>query len=158
MTVATTNTNQPVSGRVVYTPSRSGNVPTTQGPTYSYTRTVGGTGGASGGGTSAPRRWAARIEAEPRRVPTRNGIPSFLGSRTVLMGSWAVAMAIVTLDEWKNNGIFPRPARLWSTTLFYGLLALASMVEVIVPIVNALAIGYTFTLLWNYFNKQGQFS
>jgi hypothetical protein len=74
------------------------------------------------------------------------------------MGAWFVSMAMIGFDEWRNNGILPRPARLWATTLFYGLLAVVSLVDALVPIVNALAIGYSIMLIWQYFNGAGQFS
>jgi hypothetical protein len=72
--------------------------------------------------------------------------------------AWIVAMILVGFDEWKNNGILPRPVRLWDTSLVYGILVLLGFVDVMVPIANALAIGYTIVLLWQYFNGQGQFT
>jgi hypothetical protein len=64
---------------------------------------------------------------------------------------WIIAMFIVGFDEWHNLGILPRPARLWDTSLFYGLLTIAGFVDLMVPLVNALAIGYTVVLLMQYY-------
>jgi hypothetical protein len=86
-----------------------------------------------------------------------SGIPAFLGNREVIFGSWAVAMALVSWDEWKNNGILPRPYRLWDTTLLYGGLCLLSIVDALVPIANALAIGYTIALMYEFFTGGGDF-
>lgn len=60
-------------------------------------------------------------------------------------------MITVSFDEWHNLGILPRPARLWDTSLFYGLLVLLGFVDAMVPIVNAFAIGYTLVLLYQYY-------
>ena len=76
----------------------------------------------------------------------------------VIFGCWAVAMALVSWDEWSNNGILPRPARLWSTTMVYGGLALISVVDGLVPIANAFAIGYTIVLMYEGFTGAGNFS
>jgi hypothetical protein len=66
-------------------------------------------------------------------------------------------MVLVGFDEWKNNGILPRPVRLWDTSIVYGLLTLMGFIDIMLPIANALAIGYTIVLLWQYYNGSGQF-
>lgn len=66
--------------------------------------------------------------------------------------SWVVAMVIIGFDEWHNLHILPRPKRLWNTSLFYGLLTLVSVADIVVPIANAFAVGYTLTLLYQYYN------
>jgi hypothetical protein len=67
-------------------------------------------------------------------------------------------MVLIAFDEWHNNHIMPRPSRFWYSSIVYAGLALASFIPGILPIVNALAMGYTFMLLWQYFNGSGQFS
>lgn len=99
-----------------------------------------------------------RVTSEPRQVKIPSALPNFLGNRTVLVAAWAISMVVVGVDDWRNNNIMPRPSRLWAVSLFFFLLALASIVDAIVPIVNALAIGYTLMLIWNYFTKAGQFA
>jgi hypothetical protein len=165
---------QPIEGRVI-PPSRNNNAPRTE---YVYVQNKGtgqnqtqGTPRTSQGDTTSrtriaqrvrginETRWANRIAGEPRQATTPPfGLPRFLGNRTVLASAWLVSMAVVGYDEWKRNHIFPRPYRLWWVSLFYGLLALASFVDALVPLVNALAVGYTIMLVWQYFNGQGQFA
>jgi hypothetical protein len=95
----------------------------------------------------------------PQQNPTANiprGMPQFLRSgpinnRSVVFNAWMIAMIVVGFDEWHNLGILPRPARLWDTSLVYGLLVMLGFVDAMVPIANALAIGYTFQLIWQYF-------
>lgn len=84
-------------------------------------------------------------------------LPAWLADRRLVIASWAVAMVLVTLDEHRSGYLLPRPARLWSATLLYGLLAAAGSVEVIVPIVNVLAIGYTIAVGMQYFEHTGMF-
>lgn len=96
------------------------------------------------------------INVDNRSVPKY--MPRWLGNQRILGASWMVAMVIVGFDEWHNLGILPRPARLWDTSIVYGLLALAGIVDIMVPIVNAFAIGYTIMLLWQYYNGTGQFA
>jgi len=69
-----------------------------------------------------------------------------------------VAMATIAVDEWKRNHIFPRPSRLWWTTLTFGILGLLAMSELMAPLAGALAVGYAIALLWQYYNGSGQFT
>jgi len=104
-------------------------------------------------------RWSLRWRpGPPRHASTPAGIPAWLGNERLVGYAWIMSMIIVSFDEWHNNNILPRPARLWYTSLVYGMLALVGMVDVTIPLVNALAIGYTITLLWQYYNKTGQFA
>jgi hypothetical protein len=111
---------------------------------------------------SAPANLGQRaINAVPysaRSVSVPNGVPRFLGNRPVLFYSWMAALVIVIFDEWHTNHILPRPARLWYTTLVYAILAMVSTFDPVVPITNALGLGYTFTLLYQYYNDSGQFA
>jgi hypothetical protein len=95
---------------------------------------------------------------EHRQTTGPPGMPAWLGNQRVIVFAWFAAMMIISWDEWHNNGILPRPARLWYTSLFYGILALAGFITSIIPLLNALAIGYTIMLLWQYYNKGGQFA
>jgi hypothetical protein len=92
------------------------------------------------------------------KVKTPHGVPSAFGNAQIIGYAWITSMILVGFDEWKNNGILPRPVRLWDTSIVYGLLALLALIPPIVPIANALAIGYTIVLLWQFYNGQGQFS
>jgi hypothetical protein len=106
---------------------------------------------AYGGG----RRWSVpqQIKVQtPRHVPSAFGNAQFIGY------AWITSMILVGFDEWKNNGILPRPVRLWDTSLVYGLLAILAFIPAAVPLANALAIGYTIVLLWQFYNGQGQFN
>lgn len=85
-------------------------------------------------------------------------IMSFLTHPHLISGAWMVSMAIVSVDEWKRNHIFPRPSRLWWTTMTYALLGALSISQFMAPLAGALAIGYTITLLWQYYNGTGQFT
>lgn len=68
------------------------------------------------------------------------------------MASWIAAMALVTYDEYKTYQVkLPRPARLWKTSLLYFVLALASQADPMVPLTNALAMGFAFTLGYRTF-------
>lgn len=92
------------------------------------------------------------------KVSVPQGLPQWLGSQRILGASWMAAMIIIGFDEWHNLGILPRPIRLWDTSTVYGILALVGIVDALVPLVNALAIGYTIMLLWQYYNGSGQFA
>lgn len=77
----------------------------------------------------------------------------FLAHRTTILWMWVTSMAIISADEWKSNHIFPRPGRLWAATRFFALLAALSMIDMMVPLANALAVGYTIMLLWDFFGS-----
>jgi len=84
-----------------------------------------------------------------------NSLPSWLkgsvNNRAIVFNMWIIAMIIVGFDEWHNLNVLPRPARLWDTSLLYGLLIIAGFVDAAVPIANLLAIGFTISLLIKYF-------
>lgn len=92
------------------------------------------------------------------RVQTPRGVPSAFGNAQIIGYAWITSMILVGFDEWKNNGILPRPVRLWDTSIVYGLLALLALIPPVTPMANALAIGYTIVLLWQFYNGQGQFN
>lgn len=87
-----------------------------------------------------------------------NSLPEAMRSRQVIFYSWLVAMIVVGYDEYHVNKILPRPVRFWDTSLTYGLLLTASSIEALVPVLNVLAVGYTITLIYQYYNGSGQFS
>lgn len=91
------------------------------------------------------------------RVNVPTGVPSFLGTRTIILMAWAMSMAMVSLDEWHTYHILPRPARLWYTSLTYFLLAIVATFDVAVPMVNLFAIGYTIAVAYNYYQGNGGF-
>lgn len=126
-----------------------------EAPKGSYSGPSGGTGMREGSGYNWLKGYLA---AQPRNAPTPKGIPRFLGNQKIIVYSWLVAMVAVGFDEWHNNGILPRPVRLWDTSLVFGLLALLGFIEPITPIANALAIGYVIVLIWQYYGGSGQFA
>jgi hypothetical protein len=91
-------------------------------------------------------------------VPAQNPVArsrisaGVFNNRSVVFNAWIVAMILIGFDEWHNLGILPRPARLWDTTIVYGLLTMLGFVDIMVPIANALAVGYTIALLYQYYN------
>lgn len=94
-------------------------------------------------------RFVNRLPSQSRYVNIQG--PRILADRATILYAWAISMAIVGWDEWHNLHILPRPARLWDTSLFYGLLVLFSVADALVPIANAFAVGYTLTLLYQYY-------
>lgn len=145
-----TRGGRPVEGRVVTSPARQGGG---SGPRTEYVY-------VQGAGSQEPARSQRRLSWTPGpagRAQVPRGVPGFMGNRGVIFGTWAVAMAVVTWDEWSVNNILPRPARLWDTTWVYAGLALLSVFDMLVPIANALALGYTLVLLYQFFSKKGQF-
>jgi hypothetical protein len=123
---------------------------------YTYLpRNDQGGGDGGGGGPSMARRLAGQ-PIQQVRVP--KNVPQFLGNARIIGYAWLAAMIMIGFDEWHNNGILPRPKRLWGASLVYGVLALVGMVDAMVPIANAFAIGYLIMLIWQFYNGQGQFS
>lgn len=116
---------------------------------------------------SAPRSFDysnSRIYGLMQRAPggsqpvnVQKPFPKFLGSRALILLSWVAAMIMVSLDEWHTYHILPRPARLWYTTLTYGLLAVVSTIEIAVPLTTMLAIGFTIAVAYQYYTGTGQF-
>lgn len=99
-----------------------------------------------------------RVPDQARYVSVPKPLPQFLGARPIIFYSWIGAIILVCFDEWHTNNILPRPSRLWYTTLVYGMLTMLSIVDPLVGIANALAMGYTITLYYQYFNSSGQFT
>lgn len=113
--------------------------------------------GGPGGSGRAQRMFVDWIPGQVRQTAVPKGLPRFLGDRGTIFYAWMIAMAIVGWDDWHNYKILPRPRRLWDTSLLYGLLALLSLADAVVPLANVFAVGYAMTLLWNYYNGAGQF-
>jgi hypothetical protein len=111
----------------------------------------GNVSSAVSGGTGIVTR-----ESQSTRPPF--GLPGWMGNRRIITAAWVSSMIIVGFDDWKNHGVLPRPSRLWYSSVVYGILALLSMAEPLVPICNALAVGYAVTLLWQYYNGTGAFA
>jgi hypothetical protein len=115
-----------------------------------------GPGGPGPGGSAWARARGVynRVPAMPGRAANPS-VPrglGFLNQRPVVFSMWMIAMITVGFDEWHNNNILPRPARLWDTSLLYGMLVLFGFVDPLVPLANAFAIGYTLVLLYQYYN------
>jgi hypothetical protein len=106
----------------------------------------------------APDKPPPQQQQQRQQVSMPKGVPAILGNRSVIFSSWAVSMVVVCFDEWHNYHILPRPARLWYTSLTFGLLVLASIPDALVPLANAFAIGFTIMLIWQYYNGSGQFA
>lgn len=109
---------------------------------------------ASTGGGPRSNTIRSKLYSPPANkvVKTPVGVPNFLGNRAIIINTWIIAMLIISYDEWHNLSIFPRPARLWKATEAYGLLYLFSLIDALVPLANAFAIGYTIVLLYQYYN------
>ena len=127
-------------------------------------------GGGGGGGSAAtteppdlggrPKTFIMRLGSLPphKEVPVKTKGFKWLGNQRIIVIAWAVAMATISVDEWNRNGILPRPSRLFWATLFYGMLGIVSYIDVLLPLCNVLAIGYSIMLIWQYYNKTGQFA
>jgi hypothetical protein len=137
-----------LEGKVVRSPSQERRSPPRT--EYVYVQDKGSGGGQQRGWLSYNPR-----QSQQARVPS--GVPPFLGNRAVIFGTWAVSMALVGADEWRTNHILPRPLRLWETTLVFAGLAILSMIDAMVPLANAFAIGYTIVLLYQFFTGGGNF-
>lgn len=114
----------------------------------------------SGGGrmTRFNGRTASFVaQGAAQHVQVPKGIPGIFGNQTVIIMAWMIALAIIFYAEWKEHHILARPKRLWFTSLVYGILCVVGMVEALVPLATALAVGYTIVLGWQFFNEQGQF-
>jgi hypothetical protein len=94
--------------------------------------------------------------SQPVNLP--KPLPKMLGQRPIIFYSWMVAIILVGYDEWHTLGIIPRPSRFWETSLLYALLIMLSIPDAMVPLANALALGYTLYLVWQYFGGSGQFT
>jgi|HubBroStandDraft_1064217.scaffolds.fasta_scaffold71024_3 hypothetical protein len=103
-------------------------------------------------------RVAGLVSGGAQQVNVPKPLPAFLGNSSVILVMWLAAMALISADEWRSNHILPRPARLWYTTLVYGILAITGNSNVLLPLATVLAIGYTIVLGYQFFNKTGQFS
>jgi hypothetical protein len=147
-----TSGDRPLEGKV-YSPSRRTGTPNPPRTEYVLVTPKDNSGG------DRARRWSAsfsgRAGSGGRPLQTGSG---FFSNRGLVTYAWLAAMAIIAYDEWHNNHILPRPARLWGTSVVYMLLGAGSMIDAAVPLVNALAIGYVFTLLWQLYNQEGQFT
>jgi hypothetical protein len=123
-------------------------------------RTTASQTGGQGQGQAGPGSRQPQSQQAPT-APFMKGLPQpvrvFLGNRQTLFYAWIVAMILVGFDDWHSYQILPRPSRFWYTSLTYGLLGIAASVDMMVPICNALGVGYTITLLWQYYNGSGQF-
>lgn len=155
----------------VYSPGTSPAAQQNFYQTYN-TRTIGGTGGGGGGYTPPPSGGGGggfnyggsylynqfqRMPGGGQRVTVPSGVPKFLGGRQIILFTWIACMMMVSLDEWHTHHVLPRPARLWYTSLTYGLLALLSLFDSAVPLVNLFAIGFTISVAYDYYNGTGQF-
>jgi hypothetical protein len=84
-------------------------------------------------------------------------LPRFLAARPYLFFLWVAAMGMVAFDEWHSFHILPRPARLWYTSITFFILALISISDRLVPIVNIYATGLVIVLGYQYYQGTGQF-
>lgn len=105
----------------------------------------------------AKSMWS-RLGSKATTVSVPAPLPRQLGQRPIIFYAWLIAIVLVCFDEWHVNNTLPRPARLWYTTLVYAILTMASIVDPLVGIANALALGYTVVLLYQYYTDGGQFT
>jgi|SRR5215469_12133661 len=124
---------------------------------YVPVETGGGGPGFFNRNTQRVRSFAS-AHTDHSTITVPRGLPPALATKKVIVYSWAASMAIISWDEWHNNKILPRPSRLWYATAFYLILVVFGMTQWTAAIANALAIGYTIMLAWQYFNGEGQFA
>lgn len=158
-----------------YLPARRGSSPvrtrqSTTGPpvyySYNYNNTYepgssrGGYYGGQpdrGGGPGRFRRGSGWISQHSGTIQNYtsvpSGVPRFLGSRPLLLVSWFTCMILIGSNEWNLGFHFPRPARLWYASLVFFGLFLVSQIDAMVPICNALGIGFAVEL--GYENVSG---
>jgi hypothetical protein len=113
--------------------------------------------GRTFGGTPQSGKTLTWMGGPLKKVPVPKGVPAALGNAKFIGYMWVLAMIVVSFDEWHNHGILPRPSRLWWTSLTYGILAIFGMIDSLIPLMNALALGYTIMLFTNYYSGSGQF-
>lgn len=135
-----------LEGRVVNSPSTARRTPPKTEYVYVQDK-----------GTNARRGRLTYTPKQPQQAPVPRGVPSLLGNRAIIFGTWAVSMTLAGVDEWRVHGLLARPLRLWEVTLVYAGLALLSMIDAFVPIANAFAIGYTVVLVYQFFTGGGNF-
>jgi len=123
-------------------------------------RTAGGSQGQSrtGSGSAGQNAGSGSPKGQQKQVKLPAHVPRVFANEYLVFGAWIAAMIIVCFDEWHNYGILPRPSRLWYTSVTFGILAILGIFSGILPLVNALAVGFTIMLLWQYYNGSGQFS
>lgn len=91
------------------------------------------------------------------QVQVPRAVPNWMGNKKIIVAMWVIAIAFISYDEWHNFNILPRPQRLWDASLVYGLLAILSSVDPVAPIANMLAIGFTISLAYQYYDGSGKF-
>jgi hypothetical protein len=111
-----------------------------------------------GSAVAKTKAFGERTKPANRVVSVPNGLPRFLGNRSIVVWAWVGSMVVIGVNDWKNHSYLPNPSKFWYSSLLYGLLLMASLIEPLVPLVNALAIGYFLYTLWAFFNKTGQFA
>jgi hypothetical protein len=125
---------------------------------YSSTTEPPRYGGGSGRLSNALSRAGNALGTGATKVQVQKPAPQFLGNQQVVVYAWMASLAVIAVDEWHSHHILPRPSRLWWASLFYGMLALGGMGTMLIPLMNALAIGYLFFLIWQFYNGEGQFN
>ena len=137
--------------------------PTTE---YVYVEPVTGSRGTRSGNSDV-----APIEDEPgqsrlgragnylrgaaaRQVRTPPHVPHFLGSSKVIKGAWLGSLVVVSIEAIQNYGVLPPPGRLFWISGTFMLLGVVGQIDALLPIVNALAIGFFLVLLWQYFSGE----
>jgi hypothetical protein len=119
----------------------------------------GGSGGGGGGGMPGrAQRVAGVLGRGAQQASVPKGVPRMLGNQHTIVYAWIAAMGVIAVDEWHTNKILPRPSRLWWTSLMFGGLAMAGMVDALIPLANAFAIGMLLVLMYQFYAKKGQFS
>lgn len=85
-------------------------------------------------------------------------LPRWLADRRIVLVAWVGGLILITIDERQSGYLLPRPLRLWYASGVFLILAALGTSDVMVPLSNALAIGFTITLAFQYYNNEGQFS
>jgi hypothetical protein len=99
--------------------------------------------------TQGPIQRGASFLSRHTPLPGASSRGGILGNSRLLIMLWFVAMILVASDEWKQGfKPFPRPARLWYTSLTFAILMAVSQIGPMVAITNALAIGFDIQLAY----------
>jgi hypothetical protein len=83
-----------------------------------------------------------------RQVQTPPHVPAILGHSGLIKACWLGSMVVVSVEAIMGYGVLPPPGRLFWISSTYALLAVAGSVDAMLPLVNALALGYLIVLIW----------
>jgi hypothetical protein len=89
-----------------------------------------------------------------RQVSTPPHVPHFLGNSRVIKAAWLGSLVVVSWECLNTYGVLPPPGRLFWISGTFMLLGIAGEIDALLPVVNALAIGFFLVLLWQYYTGE----